>query len=125
MPEWAIDDPAAALPALDKLLEHRVRLAIAALLARRDALSFSRLKELLGETDGSLGAHLRRLEDGGYVTFEKEFVARKPVTWYRLAPAGRRALARHVEGLERLLSGLAPGSSTAPSQRARKGKEKS
>jgi len=104
----------AALPELDRLLEHRVRLAIAALLARRDALSFSRLKELLEETDGSLGAHLRRLEEAGYVGVEKEFVARKPVTWYRLTAAGRRALEHHVAGLERLLSGLAPASARPP-----------
>lgn len=125
MPDPPSDDAVSALPVLDRLLEHRVRLAIAVLLARRDALSFSRLKEFLGETDGSLGAHLRRLEDAGYVTFEKEFVARKPVTWYRLAPEGRRALDRHVAGLERLLSGLLPEASTATSQSARKGKEKS
>jgi DNA-binding transcriptional ArsR family regulator len=124
VPEAPDDEAPAALPALDKLFEHRVRLAIAALLARRDALSFSRLKELLGETDGSLGAHLRRLEEAGYVTFEKEFVARKPVTWYRLAPVGRRALVRHVGGLERLLSGISSDPSSSPSKPARKGKEK-
>ena len=119
MPESSRDDRAAALPELDRLLEHRIRLAIAALLARRDALSFSRLKELLDETDGSLGAHLRRLEEAGYVTVEKEFVARKPVSWYRLAPPGRRALDRHIAGLERLLSGLAPDHRKS----VRKGKE--
>ena len=124
MPERSVEGPAAALPVLDKLLEHRVRLAIAVLLARRDALSFSRLKELLGETDGSLGAHLRRLEQAGYVSFEKEFVARKPVTWYRLAPDGRRALVRHVGGLERLLSGISSTAPPTPSKPARKGKEK-
>ena len=124
MPEAPDAEASAALPVLDKLLEHRVRLAIAVLLARRDALSFSRLKELLGETDGSLGAHLRRLEEAGYVTFEKEFVARKPVTWYRLAPDGRRALGRHVDGLERLLSGLTSPAPFTPSKPARKGKEK-
>jgi DNA-binding transcriptional ArsR family regulator len=124
VPERAVEEPAGALPVLDKLLEHRVRLAIAVLLARRDALSFSRLKELLGETDGSLGAHLRRLEEAGYVDCEKEFVARKPVTWYRLAPAGRRALARHVEGLERLLAGLDAATPSTTSKPARKGKEK-
>jgi DNA-binding transcriptional ArsR family regulator len=101
--------PIDALPELDKLFEHRVRLAIGVLLARRDALSFSRLKELLEETDGSLGAHLKRLEEAGYVEVEKEFVARKPVTWYRLARIGRGALNRHVAGLERLLSGLGTG----------------
>ncbi len=51
------------LAALDTLLDHRVRLAICVLLSRYDRLSFSRLKELTGETDGSLGAHLRKLED--------------------------------------------------------------
>ena len=55
------------LAALDTLLDHRVRLAICVLLSRYDRLSFSRLKELTAETDGSLGAHLRRLEDEGYV----------------------------------------------------------
>src|SRR5690606_14420080 len=125
VPEAPDAGAVSALPALDRLLEHRVRLAIVVLLARRDALSFSRLKELLGETDGSLGAHLRRLEEAGYVTFEKEFVARRPVTWYRLAPEGRRALGRHVDGLERLLAGLGSGPPSTPSKSARRGKEKS
>ena len=98
--------PERALPELDRLYEHRVRLAIAVLLARRDALSFSRLKQTLGETDGSLGAHLRKLEDSGYVEVRKEFVQRKPVTWYGLSAAGRASLSRHVAALERLLASL-------------------
>ena len=40
-----------------------MRLAIAVLLSRWDRLSFTRLRELTGETDGSLGAHMRRLEE--------------------------------------------------------------
>ena len=47
---------------MDRLLEHRARLAICLLLSRNDAMRFSRLKELLEETDGSLGAHLLKLE---------------------------------------------------------------
>ena len=98
--------PESALLELDRLFEHRVRLAVAVLLTRRDALSFSRLKQTLGETDGSLGAHLRKLEDAGYVEVTKEFVQRKPVTWYRLSAAGRSALSRHVAALERMLASL-------------------
>ncbi|MGH9381499.1 MAG: transcriptional regulator [Thermoanaerobaculia bacterium] len=97
---------AAAAAAGDRLLEHRVRLAICVLLARRDALSFSRLKQLTGETDGSLGAHLKRLEDAGYAKVEKEFRDRKPVSWYSLTAEGRRALREHVRSLERVLAGL-------------------
>ncbi|HET6342558.1 MAG TPA: transcriptional regulator [Gemmatimonadota bacterium] len=99
------DEVLERLGAIDRLLEHRVRLAISVLLSRYDRLSFSRLKEVTGETDGSLGAHLRRLEDEGYVTVKKEFVDRKPVSWYRLATTGRKALAAHLEALEGLIRG--------------------
>jgi len=91
------------LAELDDLLQHRVRITVAVLLSRHDRLSFSRLKELLNETDGSLGAHLRRLEDAGYLTVRKEFQDRRPVTWYGLTPKGKRALASHLQGLGRLI----------------------
>ncbi len=91
------------LSRIDRLFEHRVRLAIAVLLSRWDRLSFSRLKELTGETDGSLGAHMRRMEEAGYVSVDKEFQDRKPVTWYALATAGRRALDAHLRALEDLI----------------------
>lgn len=91
------------LGSFDRLLEHRVRLAICVLLTRYDRLSFSRLKAATGETDGSLGAHLRRLEDEGYVRVKKEFVDRKPVSWYAFTRAGRDALASHLAALEALI----------------------
>src|SRR6185312_16437880 len=48
--------PTLALDQLDPLLQHRSRLGALVLLAGADALSFSRLKALLSETDGNLGA---------------------------------------------------------------------
>ena len=91
------------LAALNSLLEHRVRLAICVLLSAHDALSFTRLKQALEETDGSLGAHLRRLEDAEYVSAEKEFRGRRPVTWYSLTEIGRSRLKRQIDGLTRLI----------------------
>jgi DNA-binding PadR family transcriptional regulator len=88
---------------LDKLLDHRVRLALCVLLARYKRLTFTRLKELLEESDGSLGAHLSKLEGAGYVGVKKEFRGRRPVSWYALRPAGRRVLQKHVAGLHELL----------------------
>lgn len=88
---------------LDDLLQHRVRLGTCVLLADSEALSFSRLKELLGETDGNLGSHLAKLEAAGYLTVSKEFRERKPVTWYRLSKLGTAALATHVTALEVLI----------------------
>jgi DNA-binding MarR family transcriptional regulator len=91
------------LESLERLLEHRIRLAICVLLSRNDALSFARLKDLLDETDGSLGAHLQKLEEGGYIHVRKEFQDRKPVSWYMLRPSGRKALLTHLATLERLI----------------------
>lgn len=98
--EWARREAA------DRILEHRVRLAISVLLARNDELSFARLKQLLGETDGSLGAQLRRLEDAGYIRVRKEFQDRRPVSWYAIERRGRAALVAHLETLASLLDDL-------------------
>lgn len=99
------EDDSADLPLveLDDLLQHRARIAAAVLLARHDRLSFSRLKSLLDETDGNLGAQLRKLEDAGYVKALKEFQERRPVTWYALTTRGKRALTQHLANLERLI----------------------
>jgi DNA-binding PadR family transcriptional regulator len=93
------------LDGLDKLLEHRVRLGICVLLSRNDMLSFPRLKALLEETDGSLGAHLKKLEEAEYLVVNKEFRDRKPVTWYTLTPPGADALKAHMDSLQRLFQG--------------------
>ena len=91
------------LAGLDPVLQHRSRVAAVVLLSRHGRLSFSRLRQLLDETDGNLGAQLRKLEEAGYLDVRKEFVERKPVTWYELTLRGRRALADHLDSLERLI----------------------
>ena len=88
---------------LDKLLEHRVRLAACVLLSRYSQLNFSRLKTSLSETDGSLGAHLTKLETSNYLEVKREFSGRRPTSWYALTKRGRAALKKHVRGLENLL----------------------
>lgn len=90
---------------LNPVFEHRMRLAAGVLLSRSDALSFSRLKELLGATDGNLGAQMHKLEEANFVAVRKEFRQRKPVTWYTLTPEGRRALREHLSALETLIHG--------------------
>lgn len=97
------------VPALEDLallhgpLEHRVRLAICVLLSRHDAMSFSGLKRVLGETDGSLGAHLRKLEDLGYLLVDRAYRDRRPVSWYYLSRDGRKRLRRHLGILAQLI----------------------
>ena len=97
----AVDAQAAqsAVAALDKLLEHRTRLGACVLLGMHDQLTFSRLKELLEETDGNLGASMRKLEDAGYVYVEKKFVKRRPTSWYTLTNHGSAALKQHMQAM--------------------------
>ena len=80
-----------------------MRLAICVLLSKHDAMSFSRLKRVLEETDGSLGTHLRKLENAGYLSIEKTFRDRRPVTWYSLTTTGRVRLMDHIANLTRLI----------------------
>lgn len=93
-----------ALDGLDAAFEHRARLAIGVLLARHDEISFARFKQQLALTDGNLGAQLRKLEDAGYLTLRRDFVERKPVTWYRLTDTGRDALDRHLGALQAMIA---------------------
>ena len=95
-----------SLAALDDLLQHRSRLGACVLLSTSDALTFSRLRQLLGETDGNLGAQLRKLEDAGYVSVSKRFESRKPQSWYSLTASGRKALKGHLGAMEVLLGSV-------------------
>jgi len=90
------------LSGYDRLLEHRSRFAICALLAREAAISFRDLKQLLKESDGNLGAQLRKLEDAGYTKVKKSFQHRRPVSNYSLTRKGNAALARHLSTIYRL-----------------------
>jgi DNA-binding MarR family transcriptional regulator len=93
---------AEALNRMNKILFHRSRLGVCVLLARHSALSFSRLRELLNETDGNLGAQLKKLEEAGFIYVKKEFVRRKPVSWYSITEGGRRNLSAHLEAMDKL-----------------------
>lgn len=93
-----------AFDGLDPALEHRARLAIAVLLARHGEISFASFKQQLDLTDGNLGAQLRRLEDDGYLALRRDFVGRKPVTWYALTRNGRKALDKHLHALREVIA---------------------
>ncbi len=88
----------------DPLVHSRIRLSLLAILVSVDDAEFTYLREQVKATDGNLGAHLRKLEDGGYVRVTKHFVDRKPHTRYRITDIGRRAFQGYVDNLERLLN---------------------
>ena len=74
------------------------------------ALEFTKLKALVGATDGNLGAHLDTLEKAGYVAIEKRFVGKRPQTRVQATKEGRRAFAAHVAYLKDILQVTGAGS---------------
>jgi len=88
--------------AIDDVIHGRIRLGVVAYLSAVDRALFSELRDKVGATDGNLSAHLRKLEDAGYVGVEKSFVNRKPQTRLSLTPAGRKAWNAWLSQMEAL-----------------------
>jgi DNA-binding MarR family transcriptional regulator len=91
---------------LNETIHQPVRLRIMAALVTlesTDEVDFTYLRDLLEVTDGNLGAHLRKLEDAGYISVNKVFVERKPHTYVSATPEGRQVFQEHVKALESIL----------------------
>jgi DNA-binding MarR family transcriptional regulator len=94
------------MSALNETIHQPVRLRIMATLVALEPaveVDFSYLRDLLEVTDGNLGAHLRKLEEAGYIAINKTFVDRKPRTFVAVTAAGRKVFRNHVAALELIL----------------------
>jgi DNA-binding MarR family transcriptional regulator len=91
---------------LDKVIHERMRLGIISALAANETLSFTDLKNLLNTTDGNISVHARKLEEAGYLTCEKSFKGRVPLTEYRITGDGREALNRYLNHMETLINAM-------------------
>ncbi len=91
------------LPDLNPVIHGKLRLALLSLLAGVEEAEFTWLRAKTASTDGNLGAQLMKLEEAGYVSVEKKFVQRKPLTIYRITESGRTALTEYVQALKQLL----------------------
>src|SRR6476469_1899140 len=91
---------------LDKIIHERMRLGIISALAANEKISFTDLKKLLNTTDGNISVHARKLEEAGYVTCEKSFKGRVPLTEYAITKDGRKALERYLNHMEALIKAM-------------------
>jgi len=90
----------------DELIHQPLRLRIMAALnglPAHQALEFTRLRASVQATDGNLGGHLARLERGGYIAMQKDFIGRRPRTRVALTAMGRAAFARHLAYLREIV----------------------
>ena len=94
---------------LDPLIHVPTRLKIVATLAALpagDALSFTRLQDMLELTPGNLIIQLRKLEEAGYISSEKTRNGSAQKTTVNLTSRGREALGAYTKALRDLLGGL-------------------
>ncbi len=89
----------------DDVVHQRVRLGVLALLSQRNR-GFTELRDLLDQSDGGLGRHLKVLADAGLVTLTKTFQDNRPRTDVTLTDAGRAALQAEVGALGELINGI-------------------
>ncbi|MBN3518432.1 transcriptional regulator [Algoriphagus lutimaris] len=87
----------------DKAFENVVRLRVMSILMVNEEYDFNSFKELLEVTDGNLASHLKNLEKQEYITVNKSFVGRKPLTTYSATLQGKKAFEEHLEFLENLI----------------------
>lgn len=88
---------------LDRVIHERSRLALVALLAASEPLSFTDLRDTLGMSDGNLTTHLRTLEEAGYLTASRSAGEARKHTDFRLSPAGRTAFQAYLRHLEEIV----------------------
>ena len=94
---------------LDPLIHVPTRLKIVATLAALpdgDALSFTRLQDMLGLTPGNLIIQLRKLQDADYISSTKTRNGSAQKTTVAMTRKGRAALSAYTQALRDLLGGL-------------------
>jgi DNA-binding MarR family transcriptional regulator len=94
---------------IDDVIHGRMRLGIMAYLANAEVADFNELKAVLQATQGNLSIHLRKLEDAGYITIEKSFLGRKPLTRARITAPGRDAFAGYLTAIGKLVDSAGGG----------------
>ena len=93
---------------LDRVIHEKVRLALMSLLAASTQLSFTEMRDTLNMTDGNLTAHMRTLQEAGYVSVTKAFQGGRPLTTYSLTAQGRKAFATYINLLEQIVQQTKP-----------------
>lgn len=94
------------LSQIDRLVHEPARLLIMAYLYVVEAADFLFLERQTGLTRGNLSSHLSKLEGGGYVDIQKEFVDKKPHTMLQLSEQGREAFKNYRKQMQQVLNDL-------------------
>lgn len=107
-PETPANEGRFAYEGLDRVIHERARLGVlTCLITHPRGLNFNDLKQLCALTDGNLSRHLRVLEAEGIVAIAKGHEGKRPQTFCRITPAGRKRYLGYLTTLEQVVKDAA------------------
>ncbi|MBU2609433.1 MAG: transcriptional regulator [Chloroflexi bacterium] len=92
-----------SLADVDRLIHEPSRTVILAILAAVESADFLYLQRETGLTKGNLSVHLSKLEDAGYVSIEKTYRGKVPLTLCRMTEPGRKAFEEYRKQLQQFV----------------------
>jgi DNA-binding MarR family transcriptional regulator len=88
---------------LDPLLHSQLRLGVMSILMSVDSAEFTFLREKTNSTAGNLSVQLDKLSEAGYITIEKTFRGKKPLTTCKITKKGLTAFEAYVNTLKQYI----------------------
>lgn len=85
---------------LDPLLHSQLRLGVMSILISVESAEFNFLKEKTNSTAGNLSVQLDKLLEAGYISVEKSFKGKKPLTTCKITKQGLKAFEEYVNSLK-------------------------
>ena len=96
-------DMARKMAEVNRLVHEPARLMILTILYPVEAVDFLYLLNETGLTRGNLSSHLSKLEEAGYVSIEKTYRGKIPLTLCRLTESGRAAFEEYRRQLKQFV----------------------
>lgn len=90
---------------LDEIIHQRTRLSIMSYLAALGEADFLTMRKALNLSDGNISVHTNMLEKAGFIETQKEIVAKKTKTTYKITKKGRSAFQDYIKELESIIRG--------------------
>jgi DNA-binding transcriptional ArsR family regulator len=90
----------------DRLIHEPARRVIMTILYSLESADFLYLLRETGLSKGNLSSHLSKLESAGYVSIEKTFRGKLPLTICSLTQEGRTGFRRYREYLKKVVASM-------------------
>lgn len=98
-----------SLTELDRLIHEPARMVIVTILANVESADFLYLQRETALTKGNLSSHLSKLEEAGYISIEKTYRGKIPLTLCHLTEAGQKAYREYRRKLKAFVDDTTDG----------------